>query len=253
MTRPSADRRHRQAGAASSPRRQLLRFDRAERSAHWANALLFTILMLTALPLYFPGVEAVVGRRALVAEIHTWAGIVLPVPLIVAMSGRWGAGLRRDIRRFNLWTHDEIRWLVSLGRRATPRFDKFNPGQKLNAVFTAGAIVVMLATGLVLKWVRVFPLQWRTGATFVHDVLAAAIFVVVVGHVAFALTHRDALRAIVKGWVSEAWAARHAEAWLEEERASAPAAASGTAAAPHGAEAAAAAEAARSGPAVPRC
>ena len=105
------------------------------------------------------------------------------------------------------------------GAEASRRFDKFNPGQKLNAIFTGGAIVVMLATGLVLKWVRIFPLQWRTGATFVHDLLAAAIFAVVIGHVAFALTHRDALRSIFKGWVSEAWAARHAPAWLEEERA----------------------------------
>jgi len=219
MTRPSADRGRRCGGAAVSTRRRILRFDRVERAAHWANALLFTILMATALPLYFSGVEAVVGRRALVAEIHTWAGIALPVPLIVALSGSWGARFRRDVRRFNLWTHEEIRWLVSLGRRASPRFDKFNPGQKLNAIFTGGAIVVMLATGLVLKWVRIFPLQWRTGATFVHDLLAAAIFAVVIGHVAFALTHRDALRSIFKGWVSEAWAARHAPAWLEEERA----------------------------------
>ena len=77
--------------------------------------------MVTALPLYFSSVERVVGRRALVAEIHTWAGIALPVPLIVALSGTWGARMRRDVRRIQPWTHEEIRWLVSLGRRASPR------------------------------------------------------------------------------------------------------------------------------------
>jgi len=41
---------------------------------------------------------------------------------------------------------------------------------------------VMLATGAMLKWFRFFPVDWRTGATFVHDVFAFAIFVVVAGH-----------------------------------------------------------------------
>jgi formate dehydrogenase subunit gamma len=79
----------------------------------------------------------------------------------------------------------------------------------------------MLATGFMLKWFRFFPVSWRTGATFVHDVFAFAIFAVVFGHILFALTHRESMRSMVKGWVSEGWAARHASAWLTEEKAKA--------------------------------
>lgn len=200
----------------ASPR--LLRFDRVERAAHWTTALLFGILMATALPLYFVQVESIVGRRALIAEIHTWSGVALPLPLIISLAGPWGLRLRRDVRRFNLWTPAEIRWLRSLGRKRNPEPDKFNPGQKLNALFIAGAIVVMLGTGSILKWYRLFPLGWRTGATFVHDVLAAAVFIIVFGHIAFAVAHRDALRSMFRGWVTEAWAKRHASAWLKEEQ-----------------------------------
>jgi formate dehydrogenase subunit gamma len=189
-----------------------------ERAAHWATALLFGILMATALPLYFVQVETLVGRRALIAEIHTWSGVALPIPLIISLAGPWGSRLRRDVRRFNLWTREETRWLRTLGRHRLRDPDKFNPGQKLNALFVAGAIVVMLGTGSILKWYRFFPLSWRTGATFVHDVLALGIFIVVFGHVAFALTHRDALRSMIKGWVTEVWASRHASAWLKEEQ-----------------------------------
>jgi formate dehydrogenase subunit gamma len=178
--------------------------------------VLFGILMATALPLYFASIGSLVGRRELVAQIHLWAGVALPVPLVVALIGPWGARLRRDIRRFNVWTTDEIRWLRTLGRAGGPVVDKFNPGQKLNAIFVASAIVVMLATGCVLKWFRFFPLDWRTGSTLVHDVFALAVFVVVFGHVVFALTHRDALRSIFRGWVSRGWARRHAPQWLEE-------------------------------------
>ncbi len=197
--------------------RRILRFDRVERAAHWAIAVLFGILMATALPLYFVQVDRFVGRRVLVENIHTWSGVALPIPLILSLAGPWGERLRHDIRRVNLWTASEIRWLWSLGRRRIPEPDKFNPGQKLNALFIGGAIVVMLGTGSVLKWYRFFPLDWRTGATFVHDVLALAIFIVVCGHITFALTHRDALRSIFKGWVTESWARQHASGWLKQE------------------------------------
>jgi formate dehydrogenase gamma subunit len=196
--------------------KRILRFDGVQRAAHWANALLFGILMLTALPLYFPSLSDVVGRRELVATIHVWSGVALPVPILISLLGPWGTRMRRDLRRINVWTADEVQWLRSLGRNAPRVVDKFNPGQKLNAIFIGGSIVVMLATGFILKWFRFFPVSWRTGATFVHDVLAFAIFAVVIGHILFALTHRESLRSMIKGWVSEAWAARHAPGWLRE-------------------------------------
>ncbi len=194
----------------------MLRFDATQRAVHWLTALLFVVLMATALALYFPSIALLVGRRELIARVHLWAGLALPVPLAVALSGPWGAGMRRDLRRIDLWTHDELRWLRALGRNAPRVVDKFNPGQKLNAIFVGSAMVVLLASGSVLQWFGFFPLGWRTGATFVHDVVAALVFVVVLGHVAFAVAHRDALRAMVGGWVTEPWARRHAPGWLRE-------------------------------------
>jgi formate dehydrogenase subunit gamma len=188
-----------------------------QRAAHWANALLFGILMLTALPLYFSSLADVVGRRALVVDIHLYTGIALPVPLIISLLGPWGAQMRRDLRRINVWTKDEVVWLKALGRKAPRVVDKFNPGQKLNAIFVGGSIVVMLVTGAMLKWFRFFPVSWRIGATFVHDVLAFAIFAVVIGHILFAVTHWESMRSMIKGWVSDEWAARHAGAWRAEE------------------------------------
>jgi formate dehydrogenase subunit gamma len=205
--------------AAPGSASRILRFDGVQRAAHWANALLFGILMLTALPLYFPALSDVVGRRALVANIHVWSGVALPAPILISLFGPWGARMRRDLRRINVWTRDEVKWLRSLGMNAPRVVDKFNPGQKLNAIFVGGSIVVMLATGFILKWFRFFPVSWRTGATFVHDALAFAIFAVVIGHILFALTHRESLRSMIKGWVSEAWAARNAPGWLREVKA----------------------------------
>jgi formate dehydrogenase subunit gamma len=187
-----------------------------ERIAHWSLALLFGILMLTAIPLYVGSAAQLVGRRALLAEIHSWCGVALPVPLLVSLAGPWGRRLRRDVRRFNLWNADERRWLRSFGRDPVLEPGKFNPGQKLNAAFTAGVIVAMFATGSVMHWYRPFPVNWRTGATFVHDLVAFAVFAVVIGHIGFALTHREALRAMLRGWVTRRWARHNAPQWLEE-------------------------------------
>lgn len=200
---------------------RILRFDAVQRAAHWANALLFAILIVTALPLYFGSIERVVGRHVLIAEIHLWAGVAVPVPIAISLVGPWGRRMRADFRRFNRWTRDEIRWLRSFGWHAPQVTDKYNPGQKLNAIFVGAAIVVMLGTGAMLKWFSLFPVSWRTGATFVHEVLAFVIVADIVGHICFALYQREALRSMVLGWVTPKWAAKHAPGWLAEQSASA--------------------------------
>jgi formate dehydrogenase subunit gamma len=196
---------------------RLLRFDRVQRGAHWANATLFFILIFTAIPLYFGSFFGVVLPRHLIEQIHLWTGLSLALPVIISLVGPWGTTMRQDVRRFNYWTRDEIRWLRTFGKSKLEA-DKYNPGQKLNAIFIGVSILVMLVTGSMLQWFRFFPVSYRSGATFVHDIFAWAIFIVVVGHIVMALTHREALRSIFKGWVSESWAGRHAGRWLKEVR-----------------------------------
>lgn len=193
----------------------ILRFDAVQRAAHWANAALFGVLMFTAIPLYFGSFFGVIFPRHVIETIHLWCGVALPLPLLVSLLGPWGRRMRRDVRRFSFWTRQEIDWLFSYGRRPLDA-DKFNPGQKLNALFVGAAIIIMLGTGSMLEWFRFFPVSWRQGATFVHDTFAYLIFAVAIGHVLMALTHPSSLRSMLSGRVSEAWAARHAPAWLRE-------------------------------------
>jgi formate dehydrogenase subunit gamma len=195
---------------------QVLRFDRVQRTTHWINAVLFFTLMITAIPLYFGSLFGLVLPRHVIEMIHLWSGLALPIPIIVSLLGPMGRSMRRDVRRINYWTRDEIRWLRTFGQ-SNLRADKFNPGQKLNAIFIGASVLVMLVTGSMLQWFRFFSVSWRSGATFVHDAFAFAIFFVVIGHVVMAVTHRDALRSIFTGWVSRSWAQRYAPRWLDEE------------------------------------
>jgi formate dehydrogenase subunit gamma len=198
---------------------RLVRFDGVERVAHWLTALLFLALIFTGASLYVPALVGFVGRRALVVRIHIDCGLALPLPLLVSLAGSWGKGLRADLRRLNRWGSNDRRWFWAV-RHHEPTVDiptgKFNAGQKLNAAFVLGVMVVMLMTGSIMRWVYLWPLPWRTGATFVHDVVAYLLVAVVIGHIAMALAHPPALRSIFTGRVTRAWAKRHASLWLDE-------------------------------------
>jgi formate dehydrogenase subunit gamma len=207
---------HDMTGASvRAPEPDLERFDRVERTVHWATAALFFTVMLTGAALYAGPISALVGRRELVRTVHVVAGLALPVPLVVGLLGRWGANLRADLGRINRWIPDDRVWL----RRRTrdrARLGKFNAGQKLNATFLGAAIVLMLGTGIIMKWFEPFPLSWRTGATFVHDWVALGVWIAVIGHIVFAMRDPEALASMRRGRISARWARTKRPRWYEE-------------------------------------
>jgi formate dehydrogenase subunit gamma len=203
------------------PSPDLVRFDRGERVLHWLNATLFLTLLATGSALYIPALSEVIARRHLLKTIHVVAGFALPFPLLLTvLAGPWGRAFRHDVRRLNRFQVDDWRWLKSLGRDRRAKLGKFNAGQKLNAAFTLGAIPLMLATGSMLTWPNLWPLSYRTGATFVHDWVYVGLFLTISGHILFAVNDGESLSSMVRGRVSAAWAKRHAPRWYEEETAS---------------------------------
>lgn len=195
---------------------RLARFDEAEQALHWVNAGLFGVLIATAALLYIGQLSALVGHRELVRLVHVSCGFALPFPLLAARLGPWRRSFAADVRALARFDDDDRRWLRSFGRSKTVRMGKFHPGQKLNAAFTLGAMAVMLGTGSIMHWFSLFPVDWRTGATFVHDWLAITLAVVIAGHLRMALSDSDALRGMTQGWVPAAWARRHRPKWYEE-------------------------------------
>jgi formate dehydrogenase subunit gamma len=191
---------------------RILRFDRTERVVHWCNAVLFLVLVATGAVLYVAPLSTLVANRAFVKNLHVYSGLVLPLPIVIGLLVRSGRMLRVDVFAFGHWTAADRDWW-SWRRRARAQLGKFNPGQKLNAVFVGASIVVMLGTGIIMRWFDPFPLEWRTGATFVHDWFAIALFFVIVGHIMFALGDRESLRAMVRGRISQDWARARRPGW----------------------------------------
>lgn len=97
----------------SAPVLELFRFDRTERWLHWINAALVGVLVATGAALYWGELASIVGRRALLKDIHVIVGLGLPVPFLLSLPGRRGRALRRDLGALNRFNGDDIRWLRS--------------------------------------------------------------------------------------------------------------------------------------------
>ncbi|MFJ8887360.1 cytochrome b/b6 domain-containing protein [Streptomyces sp. NPDC102402] len=194
------------------------RFTAAERWVHRTTAWLVLLCVATAACLYVPQLAELVGRRHLVVTVHEWSGLLIPVPLLAGLVSR---ALRADLSRLNRFGPHDRQWLcAALRRDRTPGSrpaGKFNAGQKVYAAWIAGAVLVMLGTGLLMWFTGLAPLAWRTGATFVHDWLALAIGIVLAGHMAKALADPEARRGMRTGSVERPWARSEHPLWREPE------------------------------------
>ena len=199
--------------------RGIERFTRAERWVHRATAVLMLTLIATGMVLYLPSLSVWFGHRQAVALIHLYAGWSLPIPMAAGLFSR---AYRADARRLNRHTEEDRRWLHHRAWRegSVQLYDlkvgKFNAGQKLNAAFMCGAILVMAGTGTLMWFPHLVSVSMRTGATFVHDWLALAIGFVVLGHLWFAFNDPGSRRGMRTGWVTRSWARRMHPGWVEE-------------------------------------
>jgi formate dehydrogenase subunit gamma len=196
------------------PDPSLLRFDRIERLTHRLIAILMLICIGSAAVLYNGSLALLIGHRQAVRNLHVYCGLALPLPLLAALSS---AAYRADLSRLNRFTEADWRWLRARNRRdGTIVVGKFNAGQKLNASLSAGAIGVLLGTGVIMHFPDLVRLSWRTGATFVHDWFALALGLLVLGHVVQAARDPEARRGMRHGSVRRSWARREHGHWADE-------------------------------------
>ncbi|MFB7493377.1 cytochrome b/b6 domain-containing protein [Streptomyces sp. NPDC056161] len=195
------------------------RFSTAERLVHRATGCLMLLCLVTAACLYLGPVAQLVGRRHLMVTVHEWSGILLPVPFLL---GLMSAEFRADLRRLNRFAVYDRQWLRAVRRRLTsPQArpaGKFNAGQKLYAGWIAGAVLMMMFTGLLMWFMGLLPFISRTSAIFVHDCLAWAMTAVLLGHLRKAYADPEARLGMRTGYVSRSWAELHHSRWLREDR-----------------------------------
>ena len=191
------------------------RFTVAERMVHRATGTLMLLCVVTAACLYIGPLAQAVGRRQLMVTVHEWSGILLPAPVLL---GLFSPAFRADLRRLNRFAPYDRRWLNAVRRRLIAPVErpagKFNAGQKLYAGWIAGAVLVMMSTGLLMWFTHLLPSVSRTSAIFVHDILAWAVAIVLVAHMRKAYQDPEARRGMRTGYVDRVWARREHSQWL---------------------------------------
>ncbi|GAA3485642.1 cytochrome b/b6 domain-containing protein [Streptomyces yanii] len=200
------------------PTERVRRFGTAERMVHRFTGYLMLVCLVSAACLYLGPLAQLVGRRHVMVTVHEWSGISLPLPFLL---GLLSADFRADLRRLNRFAVYDRQWLRAARRRLTSPearpAGKFNAGQKLYAGWIAGAVLVMMFTGLLMWFMGLLPFISRTSAIFIHDLLAWAITFVVLGHMRKAFEDPEARLGMRTGYVSRSWAQRHHSRWLREE------------------------------------
>jgi len=201
-----------------SRRDRLLRFGPVQRYTHRTVAILGVALLATGLVLYIPSLSLLIARRPAVEGLHVLAGLLLPVPFLLALLR---PAFRRDLATLNRFGPADWTWLRHRRQRgAGLATGKFNAGQKLAAAAFAAAGAIFLGTGIMLLLPTQLHLSdsLRQGATIVHDATTLAFLALLLGHVRLAYRHPEARKALRTGFVPAAYAREHYAGWAREQR-----------------------------------
>jgi formate dehydrogenase subunit gamma len=206
--------------------RTIERFTAFERSAHWANAIAFTILAVSGLVMAFGKfvLHPVIGGTLfgwltyLLKNAHNFAGPLFAVSLVVVI-----VAFVRD----NLPRKEDLTWLLKggglLSEHEIPSH-RFNAGEKVlfwAGVFTLGLIVV--ASGLVLDKLvpgLIYERSTMQISHMVHAVATILMMVMFMGHIYMGtIGMAGAYDAMKTGYVDETWAKEHHELWYDDIKA----------------------------------
>ena len=213
------------SGAAASGRK-IERFTPFERSAHWSNAIAFSVLAISGLVMAFGKfiLLPVIGGTLFgwltyaLKTAHNFAGPLFAVSLVVVLL---------TFVRDNLPRKEDMTWLARaggmLGGHEVPSH-RFNAGEKIvfwGGVFLLGFFVV--SSGLTLD--KLLPgLQYTRGdmqiAHLIHAVSTLLMMALFLGHIYMGTVGmKGAYNAMRTGLVDESWAQEHHQLWAEDIRA----------------------------------
>jgi formate dehydrogenase subunit gamma len=206
--------------------RQIERFTPFERSAHWANAIAFSILAISGLVMAFGKffILPVIGGALfgpltwILKTSHNFAGPLFSVSLIVVFC---------TFLRDNWPQRGDLNWLLKGGGmfgKSTgnePSSGRFNAGEKL--VFWGGVLVlgfVVASSGLAMDKLIpgiTYDRQTMQIIHMFHNVSTILMMCMFAGHIYIGtIGMRGAYTAMRRGYVGEEWAAEHHAYWYED-------------------------------------
>ncbi len=193
------------------------RFRTSERVLHWFVSIAFFILLLSGLGLYstlFNGYFSVFGGGKQAIVFHKIAGV-----LFFCASAFMFFNHKKDMTTFDA---DDKEWIAQRGgylSRDEAHFNvgKYNPGQKIFAIFTGVATLVLGVTGIIIWGPQSFPRGLVQLSLMMHGLMFVLAAMFVVAHVYLAtIGNPGTLEAMLYGDVRKIWAKKHHPKWFKE-------------------------------------
>ena len=211
---------------AAETGRKIERFTPFERSAHWSNAIAFSILAISGIVMAFGkffllpvmGLTLFGWLTYALKNLHNFAGPVFAVSLLVIIV---------TFMRDNLPAKGDLNWLLKGGGMLSGhpvKSGRINAGAKVMfwaGVFVLGVIVV--ASGLAMD--KLLPgLSYERStmqvAHMVHSVSNILMIAMFMAHIYLGtIGMQGAYQGMKTGYVDETWAKEHHELWYDDVKA----------------------------------
>jgi formate dehydrogenase subunit gamma len=197
----------------------LQRYTDGERMTHWVVAIAFVLAALSGLAFFHPSFfffTNLFGGGPWTRILHPLIGLVMFAAFIMVAAHHWADNQMNDVdREWNKKAKDLL-----MGRHPDmPPAGKFNAGQKRLFFVLVVAMLVLLATGVVIwrPWFApLFPIVALRAAVLLHSIAATVLILAIIGHIYMAIWTKGAMRAMTRGTVPESWARQHHPAWWRE-------------------------------------
>lgn len=205
--------------------RWIPKYSAMERVFHWGHTVTFLALAMTGMVLFFPflGPLAQGASGEFTRLLHRAAAIAygaLPLIYIILEPRRAWMSLRSvfKVGRFDIeWVKGMIPYYMFGRHEAMAPQDRFNTGEKLNAVVIILGSVVFAITGLLMWFGKGFvPIGVFQAVVILHDIAMIVTVCMFIVHFYLAVVHPLMWAGLVSmryGVTSAAYAQEHHALW----------------------------------------
>ena len=195
------------------------RYESSDRVNHWLVAITFMLLALSGLELFHPSMfflTNLFGGGPWTRILHPFIGLVMFAAF---------AGLALRFWRHNVLDKNDEQWLkqwedvVNNREDRLPEVGRYNAGQKVLFWLMVGCLAVLLLSGIVIwrpYFAPVFNITVIRIAVLLHAIAAFLLILGIIVHVYAAIWVKGSVRAMMRGYVTPAWAKKHHPAWYKE-------------------------------------
>lgn len=200
-------------------RDEIERYTANQRTNHWLTAITFVILALSGLALFHPSMywlTNLLGGGTWTRILHPFIGLVMFISFLWLAAGMWSHNrlTRADAEWLSRW-----RDVANNRDEGLPEVGRYNAGQKLLFWIMVLSMLLLLVSGIVIwqpYFTPAFPITLVRLAALTHAVSAFVLILGIIVHIYAAIWIKGSMGAMIRGYVSSAWAKKHHSGWYRE-------------------------------------